>query len=75
MTSATAYIKLVDVTPAGRKTQVLEVWNIRHNDLLGTICWHGPWRHYVYAPAGPSIYSTGCLQQIQAWIDQASRNH
>ena len=42
----------------------------RTNDQLGEVRWHAPWRQYCYYPAGPAVYSKGCLSDIEAFIGQ-----
>jgi hypothetical protein len=56
--------------PAGAKTRVIEVRSRQHGDLLGLIRWWGAWRQYGFEPAGPSIYSGGCLADIQAALKE-----
>ncbi len=35
---------------------------------LGLIKWYGPWRQYCFFPAGPAVYSGGCLEDIQDFM-------
>lgn len=56
--------------PTGRKMPVWECYNTHHSELLGTVQWDGPWRQYVYEPAGWAIYSRGCLNDVADFIRQ-----
>jgi hypothetical protein len=67
-----AYLMFEDrPRPAGAKTRVIEVRSRHRGDLLGVIRWWGPWRQYVFEPAGPSIYSAGCLADVQTALKEA----
>ena len=56
-----------------RFTQIPSGWrcnNIRHGEELGAVRWDVAWKQWVYEPSGPAIYSTGCLTDIQHFMDQ-----
>jgi len=38
---------------------------------LGQVKWFGLWRQYVFWPASSTIFSAGCLKDIQTFITQA----
>lgn len=52
-----------------KTTSIWSCHNTKSGARLGTVNYHTPWRCYVYQPAGPSIYSTGCLADIKDFID------
>lgn len=38
--------------------------------VLGEIKWYGAWRQYAFWPAPRTIFNTGCLKDLQGWLDQ-----
>jgi len=54
----------------GPKTSVFAVLSGSHGDLLGKIAWHGPWRQYVFTPGSETIWSQGCLQEVEGILAQ-----
>lgn len=65
------YIKFVEAPrlPVDRKTSVWSVMNIRHNDQIGIIQWDGGWRQYVFTAFPSTIWSSGCLKDVQEFIE------
>ena len=61
--------------PAKRKTFIWTVYNKRSNATLGEISWYPPWRQYAYLPTGFTVYSAGCLADIQHFIEQLKEKH
>lgn len=52
------------------------VWTCRNNTSgaqLGVVRWHGPWRQYCFFATTPAVYSTGCLRDIQTFLDLAQK--
>ena len=65
------YIRFVEMEqPPGRVTKVVMVVSIHHNDALGEIRWHGPWRQYCFFPDIDTVWSRGCMQEVQDKILQ-----
>ncbi len=63
------YIRFVQAPPlSGRKTSVYSVLNIRSADQLGIIEWYGA--QYVFHPFPRTVYSAGCLKDIEDFIGQ-----
>jgi hypothetical protein len=63
------YLRFVQApTPAGRKTQVWMVLSARTNDPLGLILWRGGWRQYVFEPEPMTVWSVGCMTDVQTFI-------
>ena len=58
------------------KTTRWTVRNRRSSDPIGKILWYGPWRQYCFFPDDATVYSVGCLADIQDFIGQLkeSRN-
>lgn len=55
-------------TPESRKTQVWLVLARRTNSPLGLILWRGGWRQYVFEPEPNTVWSSGCMADVQAFI-------
>ena len=51
------------------KTAVYHVLSKSGGDILATIRWHGPWRKYVFDPADETLWSCGCLAEVQTFIE------
>lgn len=64
------YIHFVDATPLNTKrtTKLYTCVNTKHNDTLGRVEWDGRWRQYVFLPQGNTVFSVGCLADIQSFI-------
>jgi len=52
----------------GKKTYNTKVYSAQYGNLLGVIRWYGPWRQYAFFPESSTLYSAGCLQDIQNHI-------
>jgi hypothetical protein len=50
------------------KTSRYAVYAIHDGAFLGQVMWHGPWRQYVFYPAENTLWSVGCLQDVQGFI-------
>jgi hypothetical protein len=61
-------------SPSG-KTNKYSVTNNKSGDLLGVIRWHGPWRQYVFLAAPLTLYSAGCLADIQSFLNETNEAH
>lgn len=62
------YLVLEQVPDDKKKTMMIDVLSRRHGDKLGTIKWYGPWRQYVFTPEPGTLYSAGCLADIETSI-------
>jgi len=49
----------------GRKTHVYLVINNREKYTIGRIEWYGPWRQFCFFPDAGTVWSAGCLDDIQ----------
>jgi hypothetical protein len=58
-------------SPSG-KTSIFRV-ETRNGGLLGTIRWYGPWRQYVFEPVPNTIWSAGCLNDVQKQLAAIKR--
>jgi len=52
-----------------------DVRTTRDDDYLGSICWYGGWKCYVFRPATATEYSADCLRDIADFLEMEwSRN-
>lgn len=63
------FIRFEQVGDTG-KTTVWRCVNKRYDTILGAIRWFGSWRQYVFLPAINTFFSSGCLKDIQEFINQ-----
>jgi len=54
-------------SPSG-KTRRFIVENRRRDEILGYIRWYGPWRQYTFYPEPLTVWSAGCLAEVQKYI-------
>ena len=57
-----------EVLQSGRKTCDYRIVNLRSGDIIGQIRWYGAWRQYCFMPCGDTIWSAGCLADVQSFI-------
>ena len=50
-----------------RKTRVYNILSKR-GDALGSIRWYGPWRQYCLMPHKLTVWSAGCLVDVQDFL-------
>lgn len=51
-------------TSASGKTNIYSV--VTHSgSVIGKIGWYSGWRQYVLCPSSPTVWSAGCLADIQ----------
>ena len=43
----------------------LAILNNKSNDILGEIRWHSSWRQFCFFPEDNTIWSKGCLSDVQ----------
>lgn len=59
------YFELEEQKP---KTTVWSCRNKNSGDLIGEIKWYGSWRQYCFYPWTNTIFSKGCLEDINTFI-------
>lgn len=64
----TKYLEIKDISFIGCRSKYV-VSNKKSNTIIGFIEYYAPWRQYVYAPSSDTIYSAGCLYDIQKFIE------
>ena len=52
------------------KTEVWACLNEHSGCQIGTIKWYGRWRQYCFFPFGNTVFSSGCLNDINDFIRQ-----
>lgn len=63
------YLRFQEFPPApGRKTVRVLVVSRSSNYSLGVILWRGGWRQYVFEPEPSTVWSDGCMVEVQAKI-------
>jgi hypothetical protein len=65
MTKQYITFKKTDELP---KTSVWKVVNVSKRTWLGEIRWYGPWRQYCFFPDMETLFSRGCMAQINQFI-------
>lgn len=63
------YLRFEKRRPEGFRTVVVDIFSTRSGHNLGRIGWWGPWRQYTFQPEDGSIWNTGCLATVSAYID------
>ncbi|HET7110228.1 MAG TPA: hypothetical protein VFI41_05110 [Gemmatimonadales bacterium] len=69
----TEYLVFFDRTPAGRKTQIVNVVSKLHGDVLGEIRWYGRWRQYAFYPRADTIWNPQCLDEVTEFVRELMR--
>ena len=59
------YLAFVHVEVPGSKTACLRVESLSQRAILGYVKWFGRWRQYCFFPIGETVWSDGCLEEIQ----------
>jgi hypothetical protein len=55
------------------KTSVWSVVNTSGGYSIGTIKWNPGWRQYCFFPEANMVISTGCMQDIIAFVESTNR--
>lgn len=56
--------------PKKGETTLWTVHNNKSGDEFGMVGWYRSWRQYCFVPAGPCVFSAGCLDDISNFIGQ-----
>ena len=57
------------------KTDKFIVLARRDKFPLGLIYWHGSWRQYCFFPHSDTVFSSGCLDDISAFVLKVNKHH
>jgi len=52
------------------KTGVFGVYSLSSGEELGRIFWYASWRQYCFFPTSETVWSRGCLHQIQDFMNK-----
>jgi len=63
-----SFVKFMDVTQAGDHSQRYHVVSAQHGHVLGLLGWYHKWRQYVLEPEPGSIWSAGCLADVERFM-------
>lgn len=62
--------------PKGKKTNIYIVEKDHEYGLrLGEVRWHGAFRQYCFYPEKDSMFSKGCLELINNFLDKKNKRH
>lgn len=50
--------------PKTKKTKVIAVINIHHDEIIGEIRWFSKWRQYCFYPYNETIWNIDCLSSV-----------
>lgn len=62
------YFIIEEVPNPNRKTRRYEVFSRSSEETIGLIHWFSRWRQYCFFPYANSVWSRGCLEDIQTFI-------
>jgi len=57
------------------KTSIWYCVNIHQEYAIGVVKWYPRWRQYCYFPFTETVYSAGCLEDIQTFISEKMEEH
>lgn len=62
--------KYIHIEKIGQKskTSVYGVYSNSSCELLGRIKWYNHWRQYCFMPAADTVFSKGCMEDINSFI-------
>jgi hypothetical protein len=71
------YFTIVEVkAPPKRKTKIFHVMSKGVDYIsLAIIRWYGPWRQYCLHAGDGTIWSKGCLEDIESFLKEANAEH
>jgi len=52
------------------KTKIYSINTIGDNTRIGIIKWYGPWRQYCFLPEPDTVFSKGCSEHINNFIQK-----
>jgi len=70
----TQYLVFDELETPKRKTKVINVINIKGDDVIGMIEWYGPWRQYCFFPEFDTVWNMTCLNDINELIQKLMKD-
>ena len=64
------YLSFDELIIIGKKTKTVLVRSKSSGDTLGTIKWYCAWRQYCFYPNADTLWSKGCLDDVNNKIRQ-----
>lgn len=64
------YIRFQEIIKINKKTKTFLIINNTYNNVLGEIKWNSKWRQYCFYPVNETIFSVGCLNDINNQITE-----
>lgn len=68
--------------PKGKKTNSYKIFKVMNaprfydgEEYLGIIKWYGAFRQYVFYPDKDTMWSKGCLELINRFLDKVNKRH
>lgn len=68
-----SFIEFTVVSRGKHKTGTWRVSNRKNGDDLGLIAWYPAWRQYCFLPTLGTVFSSGCLDEIMDFINNAMK--
>jgi hypothetical protein len=69
MSSPKSYIDFIEVPSGNRKTKQWTVVTVSlPTQTLGIVHWYPRWRQYVFEPYTDTVYSSGCLADVERFL-------
>lgn len=69
------YFRMVRCDSGLNKTARFNIVNISSGDILGYISWYTAWRQYCFMTNGVTVWSAGCLRDVQTFLDEINAAH
>ncbi len=64
------FIRFVEMENPGRKTRKFNCENRNGGYSLGRVEWECGWRQYCFSPGEATVFSKGCLEDVNDFIGQ-----
>jgi len=63
-------IEKLNIENKKRKTNIYSVKTKKAKFIIGCIKWHPSWRQYCFFPGQDTVFSKGCLEDINNFLEQ-----
>ena len=69
------FIEFVQLPPPTRPKRTTELWECRclGGNILGKIEWKNTWRQYCFSPEDGTVFSRGCMEDLNDFISQLTK--
>lgn len=64
------FLRFEETRLPGRKTPIVTVYSASSGGRLGQIYFYPRWRQFVFEPSFTTLWSRGCLDEINAKLDE-----